>query len=84
MKKTKPKRLDVFTDQKRAEAAEAELDTRRATRAAAELRQNPQYQTQQNQHAEQRKQWTLKAAAEFPELAKARYPNSRANSACNR
>lgn len=55
---------------KRDEAAEAEVDHKRAVRKAAELRSNPQAQAAAGQTAEQRKAWTMRAAQEYPELAK--------------
>jgi hypothetical protein len=55
---------------KREEAAEAEVDHKRAWRKAAELRSNPQAQAAAGQTAEQRKAWTMRAAQEFPELAR--------------
>jgi chromosome segregation ATPase len=57
---------------KREDARDAEADIRKATRAAEELRKNPPANVQQRSakiEAEKR-EWTIKAAQENPELAK--------------
>lgn len=57
---------------KREDARDAEADIRKATRAAEELRKNPPASVQQrNQKIEaEKREWTIKAAQENPELAK--------------
>ena len=57
---------------KREDARDAEADIRKATKAAEELRKNPPANVQQrNQKIEEEKrEWTLKAAQENPDLAK--------------
>jgi chromosome segregation ATPase len=57
---------------KREDARDAETDIRKATKAAEELRKNPPANVvQRNERvAAEKKEWTLKAAQDFPELAK--------------
>ena len=57
---------------KREDARDAEADIRKATRAAEELRKNPPATVQQrNQKIEaEKREWTIKAARENPDLAK--------------
>lgn len=57
-------------DKLREEARDAEVDIKRATKAATDLRVNPQYQQAQAAEQSKRREWTLKAATDFPELAK--------------
>lgn len=57
---------------KREDARDAEADIRKATKAAEELRKNPPAnQAQRNERLQsEKKEWTLKAAQDFPDLAK--------------
>lgn len=57
---------------KREEARDCEADIRKATKAAEELRKNPPPDkvARVAQIEAQKKEWTLKAATDFPELAK--------------
>lgn len=59
-------------ESKREDARDAEADIRRATKAAEELRKNPPANiVQRNERMQaEKKEWTLKAAQDFPELAK--------------
>lgn len=59
-------------ESKREDARDAETDIRKATKAAEELRKNPPANVvQRNERiAAEKKEWTLKAAQDFPELAK--------------
>lgn len=57
---------------KREDARDAEADIRKATNAADELRKHPpENMVQRNERLQaEKKEWTLKAAQDFPELAK--------------
>ena len=57
---------------KREDARDAEADIRKATKAAEDLRKNPPANmVQRNERLQaEKKEWTLKAAQDFPDLAK--------------